>query len=232
MELICNLNLPDGEAYAIEVNGITKEVSAPENKAVFELADEGEYIMSIEQKPAGFLFKPFVSWLVFVLTAVIRGIFHIATLSLPFSEGLYGEKWWSDVRPYRLRAKTKVLVKGDTSITINISNTKFDSKENLWIPPSAALASGEILETELIKNDYDFKLQYIKYARAAVSVGSVGLILFTAGLVSGLKRSNSLFAILCGILIAVCIAICVMVLFSERKRMKKLIKSAYGDEVI
>lgn len=227
MKLTLNFALPDGEVYDIECNGEKRQINLPERQAVFELDGEGEYTVFIEQQAACFLLKPFVSWLVFALTAVFRGIFYIVMQSLPFSEGGYGERWWADVRPHRLRAKITVAIHGDTEKTIRISNASFDSAQGRWILPSAVLSDGEKLETELIRNDGDFKYQYIRYARAAASVVLVGVALFATGLILGLKASNGIMTAVCAILLAACIVICVSTLIHEHKHMKKLLKSAY-----
>lgn len=230
MKLTLNLALPDGEVYDIACNGEKRQINLPEKQAAFELDSEGEYTVCIEQQATDFLLKPFASWLVFVLTAVFRGVFYIVTQSLPFSEGINGEKWWANVRPYRLRAKITVAVHGDTEKTIKISNASFDSAQGRWSLPSAALSDGEKLETELIKNDGDFKYQYIRYARAAVSVVLVGVALFATGLIYGLKASNGFMTAVCAVLLAGCAVICVSTLICEHKRMKKLLKSAYEPE--
>lgn len=227
MKLFLDFDLPEGEIFDIELNHETKEVNSTESEAVFELDKEGEYILKIEQRKEGFLFRPVASWILFVLTAIFRGVFYIATLSLPFSEGEYGEKWWADIRPYRLQARMVVTVNGDTSKKISITNTHFDFGEGVWTPPFLTSADGEEIEVTMIPNKEDFRYQYTRYLRATVSVTSVGLVVFGVGLVYGLKASNHAMIILYSCLLAVFVLICLMVLLIEHSRMKKMAKSAY-----
>ncbi len=226
MKLTLKFKLPEGETYDVEVGGEKKEVNSTESTAVFELG-EGEYIVGIRQQADGFLLKPFASWLVFALTAVFRGIFYIVTQGLMF-DGLYGEKWWTSVRPYRLYTELAVQVSGDTEKTIDIKNAEYAKGQNIWLPPSASTPDGE-LKTELIKNDGDFEYQYLRYARGFTSVASVGIVLFAVMFISGLKHQNTVFAVFSGILLAACVILPVVTLITEHKRMNKLPQKAYRE---
>lgn len=226
MKLTLKFKLPEGETYDVEVGGEKKEVNSTESTAVFELG-EGEYTVGIRQQADGFLLKPFASWLVFALTAVFRGIFYIVTQGLMF-DGLYGEKWWTSVRPYRLYTELAVQVSGDTEKTIDIKNAEYAKGQNIWLPPSASTPDGE-LKTELIKNDGDFKYQYLRYARGFTSVTSIGIVLFAVMFISGLKHQNTVFAVFSGILLAACVILCIVTLITEHKRMKKLLQKAYRE---
>lgn len=226
MKLTLKFKLPECETYEVEVGGEKKEVNSTEGTAVFELG-EGEYIVGIRQQADGFVLKPFASWLVFALTAVFRGIFYIVTQGLMF-DGLYGEKWWTSVRPYRLYAELAVRVSGDTEKTVDIKNAEYAKGQSIWLPPSASTADGE-LKTELIKNDGDFKYQYLRYARGVTSVASVGIVLFAVMFISGLKHQNTVFAVFSGILLAACVILTIVTLITEHKRMNKLLKTAYSE---
>lgn len=226
MKLTLKFKLPECETYDVEVGGEKKEVNSTESTAVFELG-EGEYTVGIRQQADGFLLKPFASWLVFALTAVFQGIFYIFTQGLQF-DGLYGEKWWTSVRPYRLYTEIAVQVSGDTEKTIDIKNAEYAKGQNIWLPPSASTPDGE-LKTELIKNDGDFKYQYLRYARGFTSVASVGIVLFAVMFISGLKHQNTVFAVFSGILLAACVILTAVTLITEHKRMKKLLQKAYSE---
>lgn len=226
MKLTLKFKLPEGETYDVEVGGEKKEVNSTESTAVFELG-EGEYTVGIRQQADGFLLKPFASWLVFALTAVFQGIFYIFTQGLQF-DGLYGEKWWTSVRPYRLYTELAVQVSGDTEKTVDIKNTEYDTEDELWLPPSASTPDGE-LKTELIKNDGDFKYHYLRYARGFTSVASVGIVLFAVMFISGLKHQNTVFAVFSGVLLAASVILCIVTLITEHKRMNKLLKTAYSE---
>lgn len=225
MKLTLKFKLPEGETYDVEVGGEKKEVNSTESTAVFELG-EGEYTVGIRQQADGFILKPLASWLVFALTAVFQGIFYIFTQGLQF-DGLYGEKWWTSVRPYRLYAELAVQVSGDTEKTIDIKNTEYDTENELWLPPSASTADG--VKTELIKNDGDFEYQYLRYARGFISVASVGIVLFAVLLIITLNRQITALAAIFGILLAACVILPVVTLVTEHKRMKKLLKKAYRE---
>lgn len=229
MKLTLKFKLPECETYDVEVGGEKKEVNSTESTAVFELG-EGEYTVGIRQQADGFLLKPFASWLVFALTTVFRGIFYIVTQGLMF-DGLYGEKWWTSVRPYRLYAELAVQVSGDTEKMIDIKNAEYAKGQNIWLPPSASTPDGE-LKTELIKNDGDFKYQYLRYARGFTSVASVGIVLFAVMFISGLKHQNTVFAVFSGILLGACVILCIVTLITEHKRMNKLLKTAYSGAAI
>lgn len=226
MKLTLKFKLPECETYDVEVGGEKKEVNSTESTAVFELG-EGEYTVGIRQQADGFLLKPFASWLVFALTAVFQGIFYIFTQGLQF-DGLYGEKWWTSVRPYRLYTEIAVQVSGDTEKTIDIKNAEYAKGQNIWLPPSASTPDGE-LKTELIKNDGDFKYQYLRYARGFTSVASVGIVLFAVMFISGLKHQNTVFAVFSGILLAACVILTIVTLITEHKRMNKLLQKAYRE---
>lgn len=226
MKLTLKFKLPECETYDVEVGGEKKEVNSTESTAVFELG-EGEYIVGIRQQADGFLLKPFVSWLVFALTAVFRGIFYIVTQGLMF-DGLYGEKWWTSVRPYRLYTELAVQVSGDTEKTIDIKNTEYDTEDELWLPPSASTADGE-LKTELIKNDGDFKYQYIRYARRITSGALVAIAFFAVLFIVSLNRQITASAALFGILLAASVILTIVTLITEHKRMKKLLQKAYSE---
>lgn len=226
MKLTLKFKLPECETYDVEVGGEKKEVNSTESTAVFELG-EGEYTVGVRQQADGFVLKPFASWLVFALTAVFQGIFYIVTQGLMF-DGLYGEKWWTSIRPYRLYAELTVRVSGDTEKTIDIKNAEYAKGQNIWLPPSASTADGE-LKTELIKNDGDFKYQYLRYARGFTSVASVGIVLFAVMFISGLKHQNTVFAVFSAILLAACVILCIVTLITEHKRMKKLLQKAYRE---
>ena len=226
MKLTLKFTLPECETYDVEVGGEKKEVNSTESTAVFELG-EGEYTVGIRQQADGFLLKPFASWLVFALTAVFQGIFYIFTQGLQF-DGLYGEKWWTSVRPYRLYTEIAVQVSGDTEKTIDIKNAEYAKGQNIWLPPSASTPDGE-LKTELIKNDGDFKYQYLRYARGFTSVASVGIVLFAVMFISGLKHQNTVFAVFSGILLAACVILTIVTLITEHKRMNKLLQKAYRE---
>lgn len=226
MKLTLKFKLPEGETYDVEVGGEKKEVNSTESTAMFELG-EGEYTVGIRQQADGFLLKPFASWLVFALTAVFRGIFYIVTQGLMF-DGLYGEKWWTSIRPYRLYAELTVQVSGDTEKTIDIKNAEYAKGQNIWLPPSASTPDGE-LKTELIKNDGDFEYQYLRFSRGFISVASVGIVLFAVMFISGLKHQNTVFAVFSGILLAACVILPAVTLITEHKRMKKLLQKAYSE---
>lgn len=230
MKLTLKFKLPECETYDVEVGGEKKEVNSTESTAVFELG-EGEYTVGIRQQADGFLLKPFASWLVFALTAVFRGIFYIVTMGLPQFDGLYGEKWWTSIRPYRLYAELTVQVSGDTEKTIDIKNAEYAKGQNIWLPPSASTPDGE-LKTELIKNDGDFKYQYLRYARGFISVASVGIVLFAVLLIITLNRQTTALAALFGVLLVACVILPVVTLITEHKRMKKLLKKAYRENLI
>ena len=219
MKLTLKFKLPECETYDVEVGGEKKEVNSTESTAVFELG-EGEYTVGIRQQADG--------WLVFALTAVFRGIFYIVTMGLPQFDGLYGEKWWTSIRPYRLYAELTVQVSGDTEKTIDIKNAEYTKEQNIWLPPSASTPDGE-LKTELIKNDGDFKYQYLRYARGFISVASVGIVLFAVLLIITLNRQTTALAALFGVLLAACVILPVVTLITEHKRMKKLLKKAYRE---
>lgn len=229
MKLTLKFKLPECETYDVEVGGEKKEVNSTESTAVFELG-EGEYTVGIRQQADGFLLKPFASWLVFALTAVFQGIFYIFTQGLQF-DGLYGEKWWTSVRPYRLYTEIAVQVSGDTEKTIDIKNAEYAKGQNIWLPPSASTPDGE-LKTELIKNDGDFKYQYLRYARGFTSVASVGIVLFAVMFISGLKHQNTVFAVFSGILLAACVILTIVTLITEHKRMNKLLQKVYSGAAI
>lgn len=226
MKLTLKFKLPECETYDVEVGGEKKEVNSTESTAVFELG-EGEYIVGIRQQADGFLLKPFASWLVFALTAVFRGIFYIVTQGLMF-DGLYGEKWWTSVRPYRLYAELTVRVSGDTEKTIDIKNAEYTKGQNIWLPPSASTADGE-LKTELIKNDGDFKYQYIRYARRITSGALVAIAFFAVLFIVSLNRQITASAALFGILLAASVILTIVTLITEHKRMKKLLQKAYSE---
>ncbi|MFR7758565.1 MAG: hypothetical protein ACLU3G_05700, partial [Christensenellales bacterium] len=88
------------------------------------------------------------------------------------------------------------------------------------------------LKTELIKNDGDFKYQYLRYARGFISVASVGAVLFAVLFGITLNRQITAPAALSGILLAACVILPVVTLITEHKRMKKLLKKAYSGTVI
>ncbi len=194
---------------------------------MFELG-EGEYTVGIRQQADGFILKPFASWLVFALTAVFRGIFYIFIQALPQFDGLYGEKWWTSIRPYRLYAELAVQVSGDTEKTIDIKNAEYAKGQNIWLPPSASTPDGE-LKTELIKNDGDFEYQYLRYARGFISVALVGIVLFAVLFIVSLNRQITALAAIFGILLVVCVTLPVVTLITEHKRMKKLLQTAYRE---
>lgn len=227
MKLTLKFKLPEGETYDVEVGGEKKEVNSTESTAVFELG-EGECTVGIRQQADGFILKPFASWLVFALTAVFQGIFYIFTQGLPQFDGLYGEKWWTSIRPYRLYTELTVQVSGDTEKTINIKNTEYDTEDELWLPPSASTPDGE-LKTELIKNDGDFKYQYLRYARGFISVASVGAVLFAVLFIVSFNRQTTALAAIFGVLLATCVILPVVTLITEHKRMKKLLQKAYRE---
>lgn len=226
MKLTLKFKLPECETYEVEVGGEKKEVNSTESTTVFELG-EGEYTVGVRQQADGFLLKPFASWLVFALTAVFRGIFYIVTQGLMF-DGLYGEKWWTSIRPYRLYAELTVQVSSDTEKTIDIKNAEYAKGQNIWLLPSASTPDGE-LKTELIKNDGDFKYQYLRYARGFISVASVGAVLFAVLLIITLNRQITALAAIFGVLLAACVILPVVTLITEHKRMKKLLQKAYRE---
>ena len=224
MKLTLKFKLPEGETYDVEVGGEKKEVNSTESTAVFELG-EGEYIVGIRQQADGFILKPFASWLVFALTAVFQGIFYIIVVGLLQDDDPYSKLWWTSARPYRLHAELTVQVSGDTEKTIDIKNAEYDKGQNIWLPPSASTPDGE-LKTELIKNDGDFKYQYLRYARGFISVASVGIVLFAVLLIITLNRQTTALAAIFGILLAACVILPVVTLITEHKRMQKLLQKA------
>ncbi len=227
MKLTLKFKLPECETYDVEVGGEKKEVNSTESTAVFELG-EGEYTVGIRQQADGFLLKPFASWLVFALTAVFQGIFYIIVVGLLQDDELYSKMWWTSIRPYRLYAELTVQVSGDTEKTIDIKNAEYAKGQNIWLPPSASTADGE-LKTELIKNDGDFEYQYLRFSRGFTSVASVGIVLFAVMFISGLKHQNTVFAVFSGILLAASVILTIVTLITEHKRMNKLIKKVYSE---
>lgn len=226
MKLTLKFKLPECETYEVEVGGEKKEVNSTESTTVFELG-EGEYTVGVRQQADGFLLKPFASWLVFALTAVFRGIFYIVTQGLMF-DGLYGEKWWTSVRPYRLYAELAVRVSGDTEKTIDIKNAEYAKGQSIWLPPSASTPDGE-LKTELIKNDGDFEYQYLRFSRGFISVASVGIVLFAVLFIVSLNRQITALAAIFGVLLAACVILTIVTLITEHNRMKKLLQEAYRE---
>lgn len=230
MKLTLKFKLPECETYDVEVGGEKKEVNSTESTAVFELG-EGEYTVGIRQQADGFLLKPFASWLVFALTAVFQGIFYIIVVGLLQDDELYSKMWWTSIRPYRLYAELTVQVSGDTEKTIDIKNAEYAKGQNIWLPPSASTADGE-LKTELIKNDGDFEYQYLRFSRGFTSVASVGIVLFAVMFISGLKHQNTVFAVFSGILLAASVILTIVTLITEHKRMNKLLKKVYSGAAI
>lgn len=227
MKLTLKFKLPECETYDVEVGGEKKEVNSTESTAVFELG-EGEYTVGMRQQADGFLLKPFASWLVFALTAVFQGIFYIIVVGLLQDDELYSKMWWTSIRPYRLYAELTVQVSGDTEKTIDIKNAEYAKGQNIWLPPSASTADGE-LKTELIKNDGDFEYQYLRFSRGFTSVASVGIVLFAVMFISGLKHQNTVFAVFSGILLAASVILTIVTLITEHKRMNKLLKKVYSE---
>ena len=227
MKLTLKFKLPECETYDVEVGGEKKEVNSTNSTAVFELG-EGEYIVGIRQQADGFILKPFASWLVFALTAVFQGIFYIFIQGLPQFDGLYGEKWWTSVRPYRLYTELTVHVSGDTEKTIDIKNTEYAKGQNIWLPPSASTPDGE-LKTELIKNDGDFKYQYLRYARRITSGALDAIAFFAVLFIVSLNRQITALAALFGVLLAASVILPVVTLITEHRRMKKLLQKAYRE---
>ena len=227
MKLTLKFKLPECETYDVEVGGEKKEVNSTESTAVFELG-EGEYTVGIRQQADGFILKPFASWLVFALTAVFQGIFYIIVVGLLQDDELYSKMWWTSIRPYRLYAELTVQVSGDTEKTIDIKNAEYAKGQNIWLPPSASTADGE-LKTELIKNDGDFKYQYIRYARRITSGALVAIAFFAVLFIVSLNRQITALAALFGVLLAASVILPVVTLITEHKRMKKLLKKAYRE---
>lgn len=227
MKLTLKFKLPECETYDVEVGGEKKEVNSTESTAVFELG-EGEYTVGIRQQADGFLLKPFASWLVFALTAVFQGIFYIIVVGLLQDDELYSKMWWTSIRPYRLYAELTVQVSGDTEKTIDIKNAEYAKGQNIWLPPSASTADGE-LKTELIKNDGDFEYQYLRFSRGFISVASVGIVLFAVLFIVSLNRQITALAAIFGILLAACVILPVVTLITEHKRMNKLLKKVYRE---
>lgn len=227
MKLTLKFKLPECETYDVEVGGEKKEVNSTESTAVFELG-EGEYTVGVRQQADGFVLKPFASWLVFALTAVFQGIFYIIVVGLLQDDELYSKMWWTSIRPYRLYAELTVQVSGDTEKTIDIKNAEYAKGQNIWLPPSASTADGE-LKTELIKNDGDFEYQYLRFSRGFTSVASVGIVLFAVMFISGLKHQNTVFAVFSGILLAASVILTIVTLITEHKRMNKLLKKVYSE---
>ena len=119
-------------------------------------------------------------------------------------------------------------VSGDTEKTIDIKNTEYDTEDELWLPPSASTPDGE-LKTELIKNDGDFKYQYLRFSRGFISVASVGIAFFAVLLIVSLNRRITALAAIFGVLLAASVILPVVTLITEHKRMNKLLKTAYSE---
>jgi hypothetical protein len=197
--------------FSIMFNGKKEIVDSFKQDVSFDFGSKQEYTIEIEQimpKKINYL----LSILLFAITCLIQGVFNILLMNTD-------SKWYSDINPYRIKAKYKIVLNADTSMVINYIKSSYNGT---WSAPILKINDIQILDIELFPMDIDFKKQYSRYVKKLISVLSVALVILSFLLGVSISSHNRFAIIFITALITAIMALVVGITICEYKRMKKL----------
>ncbi len=190
------------------------ELSEISDKVEYEFPIAGEYTFFFEQIQTPKLPKA-ISIILYLLTAVIQGIFHIFLFNTD-------SDWCKNIDPYLIKGSFTLYLSEDTIINLSYFPARYEDITHTWTPSAIRLSQNCELTIEHIKNDLAFSEQYTAYAKKLISVSLIGFILFGALLGVAIAQKILWGAILSAILILFIVILIGGLLISAYRKMRRM----------
>lgn len=190
------------------------ELSDISDKVEYEFPIAGEYTFYFEQLRTPKLPKA-ISIILYLLTAVIQGIFHIFLFNTD-------SDWCKNIDPYLIKGSFTLYLCEDTIINLSYLPAHYEEITHKWTPSSIKLSQNCELTIEKAANDIAFSEQYAAYAKKLISVSLIGFILFGALLGVAIAQKILWGAILSAVLILFIVILIGGLLISAYRKMCRM----------
>ncbi len=159
-----NCCVPESEKYEISICEQRATVTGVEKTAQFNIETPGQYVLNINQVKEKVLPK---AWdiMLFLITAPIRGILHAVFFDVDTD-------WENQIKAFLLSCSILIDVREDISIDLTFENSHFNHEKRTYDPPSISINPSLQTKTSSILNHEDIDLQYNRFLKRLLSVGS------------------------------------------------------------
>ena len=165
MKLKIHGKIPEGETFKITICGESKILDSLNHTVIFDSLSPGNYTGSIEQVYRIAPIKWF-SVLLFVFTAVFRGVFHILLMDIDTA-------WEKNIRAFLLKVTLQIVLQEDMELIFSCSKSQYKAVNHCWEPPAISISTGCKFQPIFLENPRDFRVQYIRYIKKILSLASV-----------------------------------------------------------
>lgn len=217
MKLIIFGNIPEGERLLIKVDNEIKFLDSINPNISFDIVKKEGCEIHLEQPISKNNITP-LNILIFLLTAVIQGVFNILLINTDAD-------WHNKIKAYCLKAKLTTDLQQDSDIYITYINSKYDKNNDVWLLPVLTVKPDIPSTVDYVINPCDFKNQYVNYVKRVASVAIILVVVFAFILSSAIVRSNFIAIISASLLIFGVVLLMVMLSIAQHKKLKKLYQS-------
>ncbi len=202
--------------FVITINDKKQVIDDINSNIVFEL-NPGIYTIIVHQ-----IFptrtNKFLSWIIFLITLLFRGIFHILLLDTD-------NKWYLEAIPFYIHNEYELFLERDTEVNLKYKSSVYDCEKKIWHYPKLFMKEMREINSQYIPDELCIKNEFDKFVKKVLSTSFVGIIIFTFFFYKSLAINNvlcsiSLLLILCAIIVA-----CIIVLLLQYNSFKILHKS-------
>lgn len=221
MKLTIGSKIPEGESFKFSLKGNSKILDSVNNTIIFDSLDPGTYMVRVEH-----IYEKSSKWLsilLFILTAVIRGVFYFVLMDIDTA-------WEKKIQAFILKGKLQVNIQADTVLYFSYTQSQYQSVLSQWKHPVLTVSPECPLELTYLANPSDFTFQFGRYMKKVVSMASVIGCLFLFLLYVALTRQN-LMAIIFLSIFVIGLIILVIYLYVLNNRKKARLINAFLSQI-
>lgn len=182
-------DIPAKESLILKINGVEKELSSAAGKLQFQVPDE-ECTVYFKQKKRPQR-NPFLSLLLFLVTAIFQGFANILALNESVA-------WFRNLHPYLVKGHFSLPCKEHAVIALKYLPSQYQENTQTWTKPQLVIFESnrdpsqpkwEILQVNnfLIRYEKDvsqFHFRFGAYVRRVLSTSLIWVLLFSILLVA------------------------------------------------
>ena len=209
--------LPAEMRLRIRVGGAEKELDNMMPEASFDL-DRGKYPVELQFSTIDSIPK-ILDWLIYFLTIVIQGVFHILTWNTE-------SNWLRNAHPIFLNATFTICVSCDMSLKFVYKDAIYDEITSHWTMPSVNIVPDIPVEMTFRIKLSEVSRAYVQYARKIGAIYAALLLILSYLLYVAI--TNHIVLATWILLFTICgMGVVVFFLFHFQKRKQKKVKKEF-----
>ncbi len=162
--------LPEGSNVYVSCGTETKLIDSIDRQVEFTIPDSSTVEVTIEQKSSTKNYS-FAWILLFVLTFLIQGVFHILLMDIDSA-------WYKSVRAYNIKVTFSVPATGNMSIRFRLLETNYIEEDSIWKHPKFSMEPSIPFCIAFNANPQSISNEYASYMKRLISVAMVLLFVF------------------------------------------------------